>query len=132
MLPVAIGLIALAVWHVRTSESKSRSRTNPVIVGGLPKPYDAKNWDEMSKHNVNARDALMFWSNLNRLEPDYLLPTWLELTGAEQEMVLDAFKNSDETKLLEVVNLSLRRAEPRREDAEFRYSVSELVNLAKG
>jgi len=132
MLPVAIGLLALAVWHVRSAQPKSRSRATPIVVGGLPKPFDAKNWDEMSKYNVDARDALMFWSNLNRLEPDYLLPTWIELTGAEQEMVLDAFKKGEDTKLLEVVNLSIRRAEPRREDAEFRYSIAELVNRAKG
>lgn len=132
MLPAVIGLLALAVWHVRSSTPKSKGTTAGVNVGGLPLPYDAKNWDEMTQYDPSVRDALIFWSNVNRLEPQYLLPTWIELTGAEQKMVLAGFKSGDDSPLLEVVNLALRRAEPRGDDAELMYSVSELVNKAKG
>jgi hypothetical protein len=131
ILPWIVGTLAVTVWHLRTAIPKSHAKANRTGVGGFPEPFDAKQWDELTSTNPSVRNALVFWSNLNRLEPDFLLPTWIELTGAEQKMVIDGFTSGDDSRLRQVVQLSLRRAEPRREDAEMRHTISQLVDSAK-
>lgn len=131
MLPWIIGVVAVGVWHVRTSLPQTRITANNASVSGFPQPFDAKKWDDLTAQNPSVRDALVFWANVDRLEPAFLLPTWIELTGAEQKMVVDGFATGDDGRLIQVVQLATRRAEPRSDDAVMRHTPSELVEGAK-
>lgn len=130
VLPWAIAALAVTVWHLRTAIPTRRTSANGTAVSGFPLPYDAKNWDELTESNNSVRQALTFWSRVNKMEPDFLLPTWIELTGTEQKMVVDAFANGDPSQLRQVVQLSMRRAEPKREDAEMRHTALEIAEQA--
>ena len=128
-VPIAVAVAAVAVWLFRVRPKPDEPRqlgtgTGAPTRSGQPKSYDAKKWDELAGQSKPVALALEFWNHIARGEPELFLPTWIELTGEEQKIVVKAMERFAESGTLEngqlsrVVELAYSRAEPKAEDAE--------------
>ena len=134
------GFYALMGWLGRRDVVDRGIATEPVPeqgavvagLGALPAPYDAVAWEELAQTSQPAAKAITFWAEVMRMEPELLLPTWIELTTGEQKQLVNGFAYNNTSKLNKVLTSALPRAEPKSEDAQRRYSNEALLRAATG
>ena len=125
--PIAVAVAAVIVWlfRLRPKPQPAQLGTGEASLSKWPKSYDAKGWDELAGQQKPVALALEFWNHIARGEPEFFLPTWIELTGEEQKIVVRSMEKFAETGVLaangqlkRVVGLAYSRGEGKTEDAE--------------
>lgn len=127
---------AIAWWWRRASaprhEVVTAEQAGTATVAGYPQPHDVLGWEDRSQVDEAVRYALVFWSNVGRLEPEISLPTWIELTTGEQKALVESFRTGDLAPLERVVDSAMLRAEERFPDARRHRKTGDLAVAALG